>query len=162
MCCNHKKSNRWSLSWTLLSKKSNTKKSSCAQDPVWDLHQFEEDSTTVKPSTEKPSSAWTNYDGRDCYEGAGGQAIQPDPYSQSLSLEDCKSACMSNPSCVGIIRNRSDGSGNGICYLRSSIELSKCDSQTEWDLYLNKRNDGDFHIKLLNKTSYFYFRWINY
>jgi len=142
--------------------RSQIQKSSCVQDPLWDLHQFDEDSTTVKPSTEKPSSSWTNYGGRDCYEGAGGQAIQPDPYSQSLSLEDCKSSCMSNPSCVGIIRKTSDGSGNGICYLRSSIQLSKCDSQTEWDLYLNKRNDGDFHNKLLNKTSYFDFRWINY
>jgi len=114
----------------------------CARDPVWNLHQFL-GGTTTPTTTEKPKSEWTEHEGKDCYKGAGGEALQPDPYGQSLSLEECRSACMGNSECVGIVRKTSDGGSSGICYLRKSIELARCDSGTEWMLHTNGRFEED-------------------
>ena len=116
--------------------RSNIDIESCVQDSEWDLHQYLGDETTT-----------TEYEGKDCYEGAGGEPIQPDPFGENLSLEDCKSSCMSESSCVGIIRRSSDGENNGICYLRKSVDIARCDSGTEWELHVNGREGGNiFHI----------------
>ena len=49
---------------------------------------------------------------------------------------------MSESSCVGIIRRSSDGENNGICYLRKSVDIERCDSGTEWELHVNGREGG--------------------
>jgi len=126
--------------------RSNIEIESCVQDSEWDLHQYlgDETTTTNKPTetTENPKSKWTEYEGKDCYEGAGGEPIQPDPFGENLSLDDCKTSCMSDSSCVGIIRRSSDGESKGICYLRKSVDIERCDSETEWELHVNGR-EGD-------------------
>jgi len=114
----------------------------CAQDSDWVLHEYKRGDPT-KPNEEsttaKPGPAWKEFEGADCYEGAGGEAIQPDPYDENMSLQECKDACLQNSQCVGIIRKTSDGSESGICYLRKGITIESCDKRTEWTLHMNER-----------------------
>merc|ERR1712198_16708 len=63
--------------------------------------------------------------------------ILPDPYSKSISLQDCKAACASDSACQGIIRKYSDGQGRGICYKRRNLVVSRCVSDPQWELYVN-------------------------
>ena len=113
----------------------------CVQDVTWDLHKFLEKEIPVT-TTQKPLSKWTEHPGKDCYDGAGGEPIEPDPYGENLSMDECKSSCMSDSTCVGIIRRTSDGASNGICYLRKNIELGRCESGTDWELHTNGREGG--------------------
>jgi len=137
---------------------------SCVKDAVWDLHQYLGKETTTKPtettSTESPGENWTEYEGVDCYAGAGGEAIEPDPYGQQDSLEQCKSSCLSDSSCVGIVRRSSDGESSGICYLRRAVTIESCDSGTEWTTHVNKRHGGKNIIFYSEKIKYS-IRWIN-
>merc|ERR1719320_1658737 len=52
---------------------------------------------------------------------ATGDPITPDPYSESVSLNQCQAACETDSSCEGIIRKASEGQGAGICYKRKNI-----------------------------------------
>ena len=70
--------------------------------------------------------AWERLPSLDCYAGRGGDPIQPDPYSNSMSLRDCKAACGSDSSCQGIIRKSSDGEAPGVCYRRRNLVISNC------------------------------------
>jgi len=112
-------------------------KQKCAKDSKWNLYSLkrgQEGSTTSKPTVDKKNK-WKTSEGLDCYEGVGGVAIQPDPYSKDITLADCQSTCLNEPSCVAIIRDSNDGSGSGICYLRKEIDKGSCAKDPQWNLH---------------------------
>lgn len=92
--------------------------SGCAEDPTWTLHQV-----------------WVKHDGLDCYQGKGGDPLQPDPFSNSVSLGECKAACRAQSTCEGVIRKSGDQQNNGICYLRKNINLHTCVTDSTWTLH---------------------------
>ena len=81
------------------------------------------------------SQEWKKTAGLDCYEGKGGDPIQPDPYSTNLSLEQCRAVCNQDSSCEGVIRKASDGQAQGICYKRRNLQLGNCVQDSVWDLH---------------------------
>ena len=89
----------------------------------------------------------------DCYQGKGGDPIQPDPYSNSISLQDCKAACASDLACQGIIRKYSDGMGRGICYKRRNLVVSKCVSDPQWELHVNLASGGERFYRIYYKKN---------
>lgn len=113
------------------------------RDPVWDLHTNPgsggTSSTTKRPTTTKKpvtNNKWKKQTGVDCYQGRGGDPILPDPYSESVTLNQCKTACDADSSCQAIIREASDGEGSGICYKRRNLVVSKCVRDPVWNLHL--------------------------
>eukprot|EP00091_Calanus_sinicus_P002125 TRINITY_DN12184_c0_g1_i5.p1 TRINITY_DN12184_c0_g1~~TRINITY_DN12184_c0_g1_i5.p1 ORF type:complete len:297 (-),score=53.76 TRINITY_DN12184_c0_g1_i5:345-1178(-) len=88
------------------------------------------------PPTNK-KVGWLKYDSTDCYQGNGGDPVpgKPDPYSNSLTLSECKDVCQSEASCEGIIREASDGESKGLCYLRLNLDQSKCIEDSIWELH---------------------------
>ena len=78
---------------------------------------------------------WEKTAGLDCYEGKGGDPIQPDPYSNNLSLQQCRDVCKEDPSCEGIIRKASEKQSQGICYKRKNLQLGSCVQDAVWDLH---------------------------
>ena len=89
----------------------------------------------IVTSDVEPASDWILEQGLDCYEGKGGDPIQPDPHSSSLTLQQCRAVCEQEPSCEGIIRKASDKQSSGICYRRKNLQLGKCVQDPEWDLH---------------------------
>jgi len=117
-------------------KRTNLQIGSCVQDSVWDLHQ----KTSNSPDTK---SGWQKKTGVDCYENQGGDPILPDPYSDSVTLGQCKAACETDSSCQGIIRRAAEGQGSGICYKRKNIVLVRCVGDPVWDLHLKQGSGGE-------------------
>jgi len=126
----------------------------CVKDPVWNLHLKKGSggtfSTTKRPTTKRPTTTkrpvtndkWKKQTGVDCYQGKGGDPILPDPFSNSLTLNQCKSACESDSSCQGIIRKASEQQGVGICYKRTNIVISRCVRDSVWDLHTKPGSGG--------------------
>merc|ERR1711892_763388 len=77
--------------------------------------------TVLKTGKQLKSNSWEKLASLDCYAGRGGDPLQPDPYSNSMSLQDCKAACTADYNCQGVIRKTSDGQGSGVCYKRRNI-----------------------------------------
>ena len=69
--------------------------------------------------------------------------IQPGPYSNSMSLQDCKAACTADYNCQGVIRKTSDGQGSGVCYKRRNIVTSHCVRDPVWELHRKPTSGGD-------------------
>ena len=78
----------------------------------------------------------------DCYEGHGGDPIQPDPHSYDLSLSDCQAACAADISCEGII-TRVAYEGGGLCYKKKNLVLSDCVRDPKWDLFIKAGTKGN-------------------
>ena len=112
----------------------------CVQDSAWDLYTREDSSelttpgpqTTVSPS--QPVNAWIVHEGVDCYEGEGGVALPPGPYSNSLTLEECKESCSREEGCKAVVM-KSGEKGAGVCYRRSNVVLAQCVKDPAWDLF---------------------------
>ena len=85
---------------------------------------------------------WQKKTGVDCYENQGGDPILPDPYSDSVTLGQCKAACETDSSCQGIIRRAAEGQGSGICYKRKNIVLVRCVGDPVWNLHLKQGSGG--------------------
>merc|ERR1719431_509676 len=81
------------------------------------------------------SQGWEAHPGRDCYEGAGGSPLSPDPYSTSLTPAQCRAVC--GPGCAGIV-TRTGQAGPGPCYRRSSLSLSSCASDPAWTTHVRR------------------------
>ena len=92
--------------------------------------------------------AWQKVASLDCYAGRGGDPIQPDPYSNHMSLNDCKAACNADYNCQGVIRKSSDGQGSGVCYKRRNIVTNNCVRDPVWDLH-RKPSGGEFITSVL-------------
>ena len=79
--------------------------------------------------------SWRKYLRKNCWEGNGADNLLPEPYSNSLSLPDCKDACELDESCEGIVIKRGEES-LGPCFMRKNIQLSSCRDYQPYDLYL--------------------------
>lgn len=91
--------------------------------------------TLLKTGKQLKSNSWDKVSGLDCYAGRGGDPIQPDPYSNMITLRDCKAACDADHNCQGVIRRSTDGQGSGVCYKRRNIYTSHCVKDPVWDLH---------------------------
>jgi len=109
----------------------------CAQDNTWTLYKVSRGGGAASGS-----SGFTKYGGVDCYQGRGGDPIQPDPYSNAATLQQCQAACQANSQCQGVIRRASNGNGAGICYLRRNINYGQCARDATWDLYFKAGGGG--------------------
>ena len=89
------------------------------------------------------SQNWAKTAGLDCYEGKGGDPIQPDPYSTNLSLEQCRYACNQDSQCQGVIRKAADQQGQGVCYKRTNLQIGSCVQDSVWDLHQKTSNSPD-------------------
>ena len=78
---------------------------------------------------------WKKSTGLDCYDGNGGDPIQPDPYSNNLSVQECRDVCQQDSTCEGIIRKASEKQAKGICYKRKNLQLGECVQDAIWDLH---------------------------
>jgi len=122
----------------------------CAKDATWNLHEkptgqilttkpparsTTQPPTVLKSGKQLKSNSWEKLSSLDCYAGRGGDPIQPDPYSNSISLRDCKAACDADYNCQGVIRKSSDGQGSGVCYKRRNIVRSNCVRDPLWELH---------------------------
>jgi len=81
-------------------------------------------------------TGWGSHRGKDCYRGAGGDPMDPDPYSRSLGLPACLKACGVGCSAV-VVR-----AGGGECYRRSRVQLGECVLDEAWDLYVKETPGG--------------------
>merc|ERR1719317_1607142 len=113
-------------------------------NPLWE-NSTESTTQRAPPTTQPPtllktgkqlkSNSWQKVASLDCYAGRGGDPIQPDPYSNHMSLNDCKAACNADYNCQGVIRKSSDGQGSGVCYKRRNIVTNNCVRDPVWDLH---------------------------
>jgi len=113
-------------------------------NPLWE-NSTESTTQRAPPTTQPPtllktgkqlkSNTWQKMASLDCYAGRGGDPIQPDPYSNHMSLNDCKAACNADYNCQGVIRKSSDGQGSGVCYKRRNIVTNNCVRDPVWDLH---------------------------
>ena len=79
------------------------------------------------------SSPWTTHVGLDCYQGKGGEPISPDPLSSSMSVVECKAACLRDSTCEGVVTR--SGQNVGYCYKRSGLTLQNCVRDSDWTLH---------------------------
>ena len=113
----------------------------CVKDNVWSLHQLLDvvNTTTTSPTTSSPAQEWSVHPGKDCYSGAGGQPLEgvAGPLEASLTESGCREECLARSGCVGIVRKT--GEGEGLCYLRSGLQLGRCEEDTPWTVQTNTR-----------------------
>ena len=95
-------------------------------------------------------TGWGSHRGKDCYRGAGGDPMDPDPYirfsfsfyfsssssCRSLGLPACLKACGAGCSAL-VVR-----AGGGECYRRSRVQLGECVLDEAWDLYVKETPGG--------------------
>jgi len=98
--------------------------------------------TVLKTGKQLKSNTWEKLASLDCYAGRGGDPIQPDPYSNSMSLQDCKAACTADYNCQGVIRKTSDGQGSGVCYKRRNVVTGHCVRDPVWELHRKPTSGG--------------------
>ena len=67
--------------------------------------------------------------------------MQPEPYSSSMSLYDCKAACETDSSCEAIVI-RAGSEAAGPCYKRRNVDLSNCVSDTAYHLFIKSVSGG--------------------
>ena len=79
--------------------------------------------------------SWRKYLMKNCYQGHGADNMSPEPYSDSLSLSNCREACELDESCEGIVIKRGK-EPLGPCFMRRNIQLSRCLDNQPYDLYL--------------------------
>ena len=91
-------------------------------------------------------TGWRSHRGKDCYRGAGGDPMDPDPYSRfsvsfsfffsfscrSLGLPACLKACGVGCSAV-VVRSGGGELPVGECYRRSRVLLGQCVQDSAWD-----------------------------
>lgn len=102
--------------------------------------------TTISPQTTTISRApfspgtmtWERYEGLNCYGGVGGIATGGDMISSSLPLSGCQAACIDESECEGVLVVRDEDPGR--CWLRKTVEPSKCNTNSDWDLWLLTRS----------------------
>ena len=105
-------------------------------------------------------TGWRSHRGKDCYRGAGGDPMDPDPYSRfsvsfsvsfslilsfscrSLGLPACLKACGAGCSAV-VVRSGGGELPVGECYRRSRVQLGECVQDSAWDLYVKETHGGE-------------------
>ena len=94
------------------------------------------------------SASWYKYSRRNCFEGNGADNISPDPFSNSLPLPDCLSACEEDEFCEGIVMDAalySNDTGkeiNGKCMKRKHIELVNCKTDPAYNTFIKTTGES--------------------
>jgi carboxylesterase type B len=77
------------------------------------------------------SGVWTQYAGKNCYDGAGATSLGLLGYVQTVDA--CKTRCIASSGCSGItIYTASNWKA---CYSRTNIVISQCDTSSNFDTY---------------------------
>ena len=131
----------------------------CVRDSKWTLHKKKEGTKRPGPlsciwclnklSLGSGATSWKTHVGLDCYEGKGGTPIQPDPLSSSISLVECRSACLRDDACEGVVTRT--GQNIGYCYKRTDLTLENCVRDSDWTLHEKRAGKKTVFI---GKTSY--------
>merc|ERR1719362_1034476 len=80
------------------------------------------------------SKVWEYHPGRNCWTGHGALPVSAgDPANGSVSVPQCQSTCEETPECGGIIVS---GSFPGKCWLRKKVEVSACQQNSMYTLWL--------------------------
>merc|ERR1712217_357418 len=76
-------------------------------------------------SAPQGTSVWRQHPGTNCYRSHGAEGIAgKDPLQGRISIADCKSQCLSDPACQGIVMPSEQDPSQ--CWLRQNVQLSKC------------------------------------
>merc|ERR1712216_589748 len=80
-------------------------------------------------------TSWEYFEGYNCFPGKGGENIDgksPIPGAM-LSLQECREECEKEPTCQGIVQERSRS--KYLCWLQKSVESPSCDKNTAYDYW---------------------------
>jgi len=81
---------------------------------------------------------WTLHSGLNCYHHAGADLlIGNDHIAESITLDECRAACEHEVGCEAVVVFHD--ATHGSCWLRTSISLSLCPRQPQYDVW--ERND---------------------
>lgn len=89
--------------------------------------------------------SWRKYEQKACYDGHGADLILPNPYSNSLSLYECKKACETDDSCEGIIV-MAGKEALGPCRKRRNVQPNDCLHNSDQNLFLLVKSQGMNHV----------------
>jgi hypothetical protein len=85
------------------------------------------------PPVVAPSGQWTLHPGDlNCYDGHGAPGASGEPHAESISIEDCKAACLETSGCLAIVVEFESPpemrawSNDVTCYLREQIWMEEC------------------------------------
>ena len=86
------------------------------------------------PRVVAPPGQWTFHPGDlNCYDGHGAPGASGDAHAESISIEECKAACLRTSGCLAIVVKFESPPemrawSNGVtCYLREQIWVEECD-----------------------------------
>jgi len=82
------------------------------------------------------SSLYSAHQGSHCYAGHGGVPLDDaDTVIQNVTTRECEAVCDSTTNCIAVTTHSASSRHNtvpGDCYLRSDIDLEKCDTESQW------------------------------
>ena len=86
------------------------------------------------PRVVAPPGQWTFHPGDlNCYDGHGAPGASSDAHAESISIEECKAACLKTSGCLAVVVKFESPPemrawSNGVtCYLREQIWVEECD-----------------------------------
>ena len=89
---------------------------------------------SADPRVVAPPGQWTFHPGDlNCYDGHGAPGASSDAHAESISIEECKAACLKTSGCLAIVVKFESPPemrawSNGVtCYLREQIWVEECD-----------------------------------
>lgn len=86
------------------------------------------------PPSPGPVSGFTKHAGLNCFSGHGGVPVdERDPAQSGKSTTECLSQCQADASCTAVTDTGT--ATNNLCWFRSSVDISGCDSGTGYDTY---------------------------
>jgi len=89
-------------------------------------------SSTVAPVV--ADDAFVLHEGVNCWKDHGAAILPEKDMIGVKTLSECKSECESQAACTGIVVFHDKNPGN--CWLRTHINLTSCQENTPWDLWL--------------------------
>ena len=78
----------------------------------------------------------------------------PDPLSSNMSPEECKTACLEDDACEGVVT--SSGRERGYCYKRRGLSLGNCVRDSDWTLHEKRAGMNIMVIGIPPVLQYFY------
>lgn len=113
---------------------------------VWEALRIESDGPTDSVEFETShtgadnGTSWQQFEGYNCYPFRGGEDILgKSPLDIVLRLQDCRLACVAEPTCDGVVMKRN--STRDQCWLRRNVETNGCDRGTPYDLWMLHREN---------------------
>lgn len=82
---------------------------------------------------------WYAAQGYNCYPGHGADNVDVDD-GVITTVAECQARCGQTAGCTGAVWSGKDHSGEGACYLKKNIDLTKCDRGTTFNTLLSSLN----------------------